>query len=197
MKVQAADVGLTHLSELKLSDFRNLWFECASKVCLRFLSYQTSPELTESLTLLSQQLFQPMTMSEQRRHQKWTSVLFSGSRREAILLQGRILQTRSFAEKWATDKFLVIVSANSQSQQSRRFISHLQRNFVIISYAMFRQTSRTDLINSVYPVEVSFCKETLRLCVNPEAFMRPWHQCFSPDDVFEGLFWHNPKERLS
>lgn len=131
------------------------------------------------------------------KQKKRTSVLFSNSRREAISLQGRILQTRSFAEKWVTDKFLIIVSANSQSQQSRRFISHLQRNFVIISYAMFRQTSRTDLINSVYPVKVSFCKETLRPCVNPEAFMRPWHQCFSPDDVFEGLFRHNPKERLS
>lgn len=130
---------------------------------------RTCPELCESLTSLGQQSLKPMRMSEQRRHRKQTSVIFSGSHRETISLQSRTLETHPFTEKWGTDKFLAIVSANSQSQQSRQFISHLQIN----------------LINSAYPVKVSFCKETPRLCVKAEAFLRPWHPSFSPDDVFD------------
>lgn len=49
--------------------------------------------------------------------------------REAISHLGRIFKARSFTEKCLIDKFLIMVYANSQSQQSRRFISHLQRNF--------------------------------------------------------------------
>lgn len=74
-----------------------------------------------------------MVRADIEKQNKSTSVQF----REAISHLGRIFKTRSFTEKCLIDKFLIMVYANSQSQQSRRFISLLQRNFVIISYACF------------------------------------------------------------